>query len=315
MIQPSDITIIIQGPYHNVYTPQAIKSVKKLLPLSRVILSTWEGSKIGDDCPAVDMTLYNKDPKSDMFGNVNRQLCSTLAGLDQVNTEYVLKMRSDFVLTNLNMLSFAQADAPRKYPIFKRRIIAYVWRPQNIFKKNKRLFHPGDFYYFGRTEDVKNLLQEPLAPAKSDFTKDKTLSKLSAEQYIWRSFLKKINFKNFSPEDIFESSKKDFFNRVLADNFIFLNYYEFGTRTLKSALKKNNIACSNSAFNFEDWLRISGCRLPRTNFPSTKIPFSKRAKIHSILLRARILQLFYINKQKREKARADVYDRINAEDI
>ena len=301
-ISHKDITILIQGPFHTDLTPKAFESVKKLLPDSEIVFSTWEGAELPKLEFAPETVLYNKCPDGDHFGNFNRQLFSTSEGLKLVKTKYVLKMRSDFALDNLNMIGFYNPDAPRDVKIFQERLVAYVWCPKNK-KKNPRLFHPGDFFYFGLTDDVKNLFSiDPIQPDEN------VKIYPSSELYLWDKFLRSKNLLNYPFEDLFDCSKKDYFNKILADNYVFVSYSEMGIRALKAALKKNNIPTSNTAFKFKHWLKISNCKQPRSNFPFPTVSKFEVLKAYVIKLIARTLQIVYWDKKKRDNARARLYD-------
>ena len=54
MITSEQISVIIQGAYNPEITPKTIKSIKKLLPDSQIIFSTWENTVIPKEaiqCP------------------------------------------------------------------------------------------------------------------------------------------------------------------------------------------------------------------------------------------------------------------------
>lgn len=301
-IHHKDISVLIQGPFHLDLTPKTFESVRKLLPNSEIIFSTWEGADIPELEFKPDTILYNKCPDKDCFGNFNRQLFSTAEGLNLIKTKYVLKIRSDFALENLNMLGFLNPEAPRETKIFQERIVAYVWKPKN--KKNKpRLFHPGDFYYFGLTKDIKNLFS--IAPIQPN---ENAKSYLSSELYLWDKFLQGTDILKYEFSDLFNYSKKDYFNRILADNFVFTTYEQMGIKALKSALKKNNISTSNTAFRFEDWLKISKCKQSRKEFPYPTVSKIEVLKAYAVKFVARMLQLVYFDKTKRKQARIKLYD-------
>lgn len=300
-VTKDNLTVLIQGPYDAAITPKTVLSIRKHLGNVPIVLSTWEGAKIPSLPDMPDVVVYNKCPPSDAFGNFNRQRYSTLEGLKRVSTDYVLKIRSDFVLRNSNILALSKVDAPRKYPVFKERMLAYVWRPQS-FKRNPRLFHPGDFYYLGLKNDLQMLFSVPEADTVSmgGFA--------SSEHYLWVNFINQNSDKKVDTFDLVNTDKTKYFNDILCDNFIFTNYYEAGVTSLKSALKKNNIPVSKSAFSFGDWLKMSGCKNVLVDFPNTTIPLGLRLYAQTVVALARVVQLFIFDKKKRESIRSKIYD-------
>ena len=108
MIESKDISIVVQGAIDIELTTLCLKSIRKILPNSQIILSTWQGSNIND--LDYDVLIENKDPgctvcsKQNGKNNINRQIVSTISALKAVKTKYVLKLRSDMILTNLNFI-------------------------------------------------------------------------------------------------------------------------------------------------------------------------------------------------------------------
>ena len=95
MIQPYDISVIVQGPIMGGaerLTGRAIESVRRVLPGAEIILSTWHGSDTG--ALACDALVLSDDPGATNWlrrgdaaaldkklNNGNRQIVSTRAGL------------------------------------------------------------------------------------------------------------------------------------------------------------------------------------------------------------------------------------------
>ena len=84
--------------------------IRKYLPKSKIILSTWDGSNVnGLD---YDIVIFNKDPGGSLcsanddkiLNNVNREIVSTLAGLKVCKTKYVFKIRSDLIIKSNKIL-------------------------------------------------------------------------------------------------------------------------------------------------------------------------------------------------------------------
>jgi len=107
-INDSEITFVIQGAVDPDRTSKSIELLKGLFPQSQIILSSWEGTDVSSiDCKNI---LLNEDPggairfidkKNNVnLDNINRQIVSTLSGLQQVNTKYAVKLRSDNIITS-----------------------------------------------------------------------------------------------------------------------------------------------------------------------------------------------------------------------
>lgn len=217
MIADSDITFVIQGPYvrggHSC-THQCLDSIRQYFPDSVVILSTWEESGAHGSLPDGIAIVESRDPGAEITrdisgarNNVNRQIVSTLAGLQQVKTRYAVKMRSDLRICSRDFTSIAAQYSERSdnYQIFSERITAcrYYFRHAKI---QKYPFHPSDIFLFGRTDDLLLLWDIPVTVEpefsrwfesrprpKPDYDK-LSLFKCAPEQYIWTSCMNRNGY-------------------------------------------------------------------------------------------------------------------------
>ena len=165
-----NITVVVQGSYSK-KTVCCVNSIKKHLPGSKIILSTWEGAEIGEiDQLGLDLLILNKDPGFTYYqdrsvypdakiNNVNRQIVSTKSGLAHCSTEYALKLRSDFILKGNGFMGTINKFPKRSshYQIFKERITTF-----SILDNTGVLFSPCDWIFLGRTEDLNDLFSIPL---------------------------------------------------------------------------------------------------------------------------------------------------------
>ena len=121
MIDSKDVSVVVQGAVNNEYIAVVIDSIKKYLPKSEVVLSTWEGSNVEN--LKYDVLVLNEDPGSVNFyraedselpgwidknlqHNLSRQIVSSRNGIEKANIKYVLK-----ILTNLyNALKTIQKE-------------------------------------------------------------------------------------------------------------------------------------------------------------------------------------------------------------
>lgn len=212
-----DITVVIQGPVHHSsgtsseegITSQSISAIRKNFPGAVIILSTWKG-EITDNL-SYDKLILSQDPGPTVVKyhkngsphtvNVNRQIVSTLAGLEAVETKYAMKLRSDNIVNSARLKSLLLRYPKRvsEYKLTKERIVS-----SNVFAKEYSQglpipFFPSDFFQFGRSEDLLALWDIPLI---EDYQYDKNLAgkrqsklypwpDLHIEQILWLSFINK----------------------------------------------------------------------------------------------------------------------------
>lgn len=264
-IESSEITVVVQGAVLP-ETKECLESIRKHLPGSKIILSTWAGSDLSDF--DADEKILNIDPGAFTYeiegrkrtNNINRQIVSTLNGLKKVKTKYALKIRTDFKILKSTFLDYF--DAFPKYPndkswkIFKHKVINYCDLPENCMKIP---FFVTDFAFFGLTEDLLFLFDIPLESEEwGMWFKDKKpsnpdlfnywhadLARFAPEEYIIFSALSKIQKDIFSVVPDWTYSEKEQFekgNLFVISNFITLDHRQFpidavGKEYLK-ALKK-----------------------------------------------------------------------------
>lgn len=177
-----DLSVVVQGGIDRTLTPICMASIRKFLPGSRIILSTWEG--MPTDNIDYDELVISQDPKGvtnyhfedfdyEYINNVNRQLVSTQKGLEVVKTKYVLKLRTDMVLLSNGILNYLgkYEKSNDEYRIFMSKvIIADIWTRHYIEIFDKYVpapFHPSDWFQLGYTEDLKRFyLGTPLMPVE-----------------------------------------------------------------------------------------------------------------------------------------------------
>lgn len=244
-IEGSKISVIVQGPIRfsrsgvNL-THRCLENVRRLLPKSEIILSTWLNSDVsGIEC---DHVICSDDPGSlarpnHRDSNVNRQIVSTKNGLRHASKPYALKLRSDCEIFHLGFLDHHKLhENIQEYNIFSEPITA-----SSIYFKNPHktpyLFHISDVFHFGRTDDLLRLWDIPLVsshyisswknyfnPPLVNFTSG-SFFRYIEEQYIWIACLQKhghkidINYPwEMRPELVEMSEKSIFSNFTIVDN-------------------------------------------------------------------------------------------------
>ena len=270
-----DISVVVQGAIDKEITLKCLKSIRKYLPCAEIILSTWENSDVENLAGLYDTILLNADPGATVFdelenktNSLNRILVSSKSGIEKASRKYVLRLRSDLVLKNANVLKLTDYFPVRnsKSVLFKQRIFAYeIFSIKYDIKKKikqRMLFHISDWCHFGLKEDLSELFNIPLADEPEfsryfethkkpiDDIHNLRLWKMSPEQYITSLNALKVfkdlkfeNYLNVTPQNITVS--EDF----IINNFIVFSQKTWGIKTLKKIYKYNKMFFQ-SPFNY-----------------------------------------------------------------
>ncbi len=280
-INSNKITVVVQGSVNKDYIFNCLESIKKILPSAKIILSTWENEDIPFELQqCVSKILYNKDPgfktrncnPDGKPNNVNRQIVSTINGLKEVETEYALKIRTDFILKSDKFIRYFDKyqKFDEKCKIFKKRIICAMFGTRKPEAQHYNLpFHVADFFYFGLTSDLINLFDIPLVTDEefewfinhTEFMPNTNArNKYNAEQSIWINCLQKNNIKvkcKYSTHvnnEIKEQSEK-----YLVNNFYPVAFAKAGVLPQKTNLKsKNHIPDYSDYYTQKEWLQLYG---------------------------------------------------------
>ena len=167
-INTKDISVVVQGAVDEVNTPVCLKSIRKHLNGTKIILSTWQETNV--DGLDYDEVIFNEDPGSTkddytcLLNNMNRQFRSTQNGLRTVNTKYAIKIRSDIILESSNFLKYFGMFAKRnkKYKIFGHRVLfcSYFFKRylgDTLSYIQPVPLHMSDWFAFGYTSDIQEI--------------------------------------------------------------------------------------------------------------------------------------------------------------
>lgn len=294
-IHQCDITFVVQGAVDKKWTQRCLKSIRAHFPMSHIILSTWAGSDTSAFAYLCDKIIYNKDPggtphfryqtNSPIF-NLDRQITSTKNGLKAVKTKYAVKIRSDMIVKNRNMLKYFDSlnKYDKKYKLFNKRIVSFA--AYSAFAPSGRrswLWCMHDYGYFGLTSDLLKLWDIPLMsdieknywktkckdkyPTTSDdnawfinkwLTENQPNYQYHAEQYILlKSFAKlrglKIKFKHMFD---FDTENVEMFKCVVANNFIPLYSSRIGMSLPKDATEYDTAYISELDYTYPEFLAL-----------------------------------------------------------
>lgn len=250
-IDTKEISVLVQGPINMEITPQSIESVRKYLPEAEIILSTWVGSNTTS--LDYDILVLSEDPGGTIVNwphiitnNCNRQLVGIQNGLKKVKRKYCLKLRTDFILLNDNILKYWDRFPfmGNTFKIFKHRILTCsVFSQIHAGPKKMPLpFDPSDFYLFALTKDLKDYFLDTVLMREDELTgyEPKFLypdklpfegrgSKFSPEQHYCLSWVKRhIDGVKYADYTDWNDENFQLSNNILFSNFAFLSPAQSG---------------------------------------------------------------------------------------
>ncbi|MGI0646879.1 WavE lipopolysaccharide synthesis family protein [Pseudomonas aeruginosa] len=166
----SEVSVVIQGPLYRSLAPErgieaCIESIRNVLPQAEVIVSTWEAEDVAG--LKADLIIQSADPGTmrDITGNTintNRMVASTKAGIEASTRPYVMKFRSDHLMTNPSLASISDYQGPERRP----RLFQAPLTVTNLFIRDPRrcpmLYHMSDLVQFGLREDMLTFWDQPV---------------------------------------------------------------------------------------------------------------------------------------------------------
>lgn len=258
-IDPREVSVVVQGPYHPEQTPACLASIARALPGAEVILSVW---KAGPPVPVHELpagtVLLNEDPGAldlhDVLSpeverrtnivvtNLNRQILSSRNGLALARRPYALKLRTDMTVEHTGFLDYAARfrGIPGPCRVFEERIVTTSARsPHRAF-----CFFVQDFCSFGLTADMRRLWDAPLLPPRDELlalpVAERDARVLVPEQHLLLSALRPGLAG--SPAAAMRSALDrtpelvELTEKAIAGNLVCLDVRRFGVRTLKPSL-------------------------------------------------------------------------------
>lgn len=325
MIKHEDISVVVQGAIDPILTKLNLLSIRKFLPKSQIILSTWNGSNL--DGLDFDKYVLSNDPGgfshnySDgiKINNVNRLIISSLNGIKAAKSRYVFKIRSDFLLKGNSFLNFFNSFdvVEPNFSIFKHKILACSYFTRNPTKSNLA-YHPSDMAFFGLKSDLLDLFNISLMKESDEFffqNKDMWERRYAPEQFIFISFLTNKDRKVLCNNSI-KVTKHQIIEteRYLASNFILLDWRQFNLKPPKKFYnyhKFDHFSCITHV----EWklLYYKYVTLNPTKFVGINY---ERLRLNSILMKYRLLKIIaklvtlFIFGKHNKKLRKKIRDKI-----
>lgn len=266
LVSSREISVLVQGSVDE-KTKRCMVSVKRYLPESQVVLSTWEGYDLSHI--EYDALCEQPDPganKMKCLGNIYREIIGRKTGLQKCDRPYTLIIRSDSEIINLNFVRAfeekLQIGKYEEYRFLKDRVMmcSAGWTASSLFFLN-------DWFFFGRTEDVRDIFDLPVIDESSVGDDEKSFPDYnSPHEYLAMKFVKKHIDLSYTYEDFFNNKckYKDIWEKIIVENFKMLGFYDnYGITNLKEPYHTNEV---NNAkyfipgmkhlmlnFEFEDW--------------------------------------------------------------
>ena len=240
----SEISVVVSGPVIMLdsenpggaafnATIASCKSIRGKMPEAEIVFSTWPDEDVeGVDC---DILIRSADPGgADNMdgGNVNRQICSRRAGIEAATRKYVLAMRSESHIINLDFLDYWDKyndySDDTEYKFLKKRVLIPATMPAN----RASYFHMGDWYYFGIKEDVLELWSLPYWKKGSRNVKKEDLM-YNPHRYVITEFVRQHHELHFDIRSDINSTNREIYEKVLANNFVVIGFLEYGLDSYK----------------------------------------------------------------------------------
>ena len=176
-------------------------------------------------------------------------IISSNAAILNSNTKYTIKIRTDMIVLNSNLLKLLRDIKKKDNGLFDSKIIIPSNWSKNPSRDQKLLFHPSDFLYAGLTKDLKDLFSIPLM-TEDDMTWFKNnqipensliptfLPRYSNEQYIIISYLNKKSFDH-GLNHVFDFSERSYtaHKKFFLENLILKHSKHIGVNSQKYPYK------------------------------------------------------------------------------
>ena len=229
-----NITIVFQGKLfkNNFFSTE--RNIIKLLenfPKLKIILSIWKGDIVSEFLNENCKIFFCDDPGkvegwiNSKPNNVNRQIVSSFQGITNVETKYVIKLRTDCIidLSKIIKIFSIYNDANNDKVLISNLTTKNPDYAKNIY------FHFCDWVYFGKKENIIKFFDIPLYNSL-DYKNFKSF--VAPEQHITFSWLKNIS-KLSSLDNLNQIFNKKSHDEILSNYFILSSPNEIGLKSFK----------------------------------------------------------------------------------
>jgi len=242
--------IIFQGPITNSLQDglrASIVAIKKENPEIAIWISTWESCDVpylGHDKTIKHNELDNFTPLGYKANNLHRQILTTHESMRILENAIVAKLRTDIIISNPKLLIKELFRVRDDGKIFGKKITTISYSSVDPLRNDMPLlYHPCDWVYIGRSDDLNNLFDCPI-PDQNYFTeglsrvgKNPRLGNyaegMRSEEYICSYSLNKSHWRgrgaNINPS-LFSKIRS---NRKIASDFYVVDIGDIGLTSVK----------------------------------------------------------------------------------
>ena len=240
MRQFEDYCFVVQGAvdlrsYKGSYvTLEVLESIRRIYPGAQLILSTWSNQVLDEVVKGlVDELVLSEDPgpikSSDGILNINRQILNSLAGVNAASRKFCIKVRSDTVVKNTNLVHAFEKKSVGKVLVTNLTSV----NP----RKRKRFLAVCDWVYVGETKVIQSIFDIPFYP--QELTKHRISNSspfLNAEQWITINFLNKMIDTDLVEQALKDEITIENHESLVAEFFRIISFHKLGLRSTKYSL-------------------------------------------------------------------------------
>ncbi|RTP97287.1 hypothetical protein EKN38_22380 [Enterobacter sp. WCHEn045836] len=295
-----NLSIVFQGPILRGATVcmsavSNIRRTREAFPEAEIIVSSWRctpGTEQYFRTLMAEMRVHvvlsydpgplvNYDESGQWVSNLNRQLVSSAAGLRCATRPLSLKLRTDTCLSGRGVVPLLQryvldSEGPGRemhYSVFKKRVINASWFARDARGSLPFLFHPGDIFLAGLTEDVRLFFSAPLAD-ESLFSPARRPGlwcawRFAPEQWFWIHAVRSVTGKmEYEGNFAYAREKVEASERYYLANFV---PFESGKLDLywKKYWRRYPLRGLFSLYTHSRWLRLAEVYSGKREHPLT----------------------------------------------
>lgn len=260
----SNLSLVVQGPYNDKIV-DTIKGYLSYYPKIEIIVVSWENNVdsykkgLKSDLNKI-ILIEKKDPggQSTNLGekmNVNRQLVSTISGIRCSTRQYLMKLRSDVIISiSKTIATYNSFKKEYKCGVFKESILVLNLTTINP-DRAKRLFALNDWVYLGLHGDINKLINTESYPESylNYFFEGPTSLRYKAEQWmILSSIFGEEYEKKFNHSFSYSKELKVLHNKFIK-HFIVVGPRFIGLTSFKYNFYQFSLW---NSYTFKEWKKV-----------------------------------------------------------